>query len=115
MSENWREKEFEQEIIKFDPNKEIQVLIMKFLNDGIGKNFKNQVFDKNLKKYIYVDAFSVEFQVEFNGQKLKFSSGSTRLRKVLISLAKDLTGKRVKITKHGIGMNTTYEAEILKE
>lgn len=101
---NWREKKAGQEILKFDSKRPLQVLVMKFLDDG-----KEATFDYNGK-----EQETTEFQVEFNGKVMKFSSGSVRLYEALSKVAKDLTGKRIEITKSGLETETVYTAKLIE-
>ena len=111
----WRKKEKKTEIIKSNPKKDKQILVLDFLNDGIGKTFKTKEFDPNLNDYVNSEAYSIEFKVKFKESEYKFSTGSSRLREILKNLSKSLVGKRIQIQKTGLGMETTYTAKILKE
>ena len=111
---NWRSKEVGQTIVKFDAKKDSQILAMKFLDDGKDVEFEQKEFNEKTGTWKMVIRQATEFQVEFNNEVCKFSTGSARLLKALSLLADDLTGKRIQMTKRGLGMDTLYEAKLIK-
>lgn len=114
MVKNWREIKAGQEILKFIAESENQVLVCKFLSEGTVKEFTTAKYNNagvqigtNLNE-------SVEFSVEYKGKELVFSTGSSRLITALQDVATDISNKRIKMTKSGIGMDTEYFAELMK-
>ena len=111
---NWREREIGQTIIKFDANKESQTLAMKFLDDGKDVEFEQTTLDEKTGRWKSIKSEATEFQVEYNNEICKFSTGSARLLGALKVLANNLTDKRIQMTKIGKGMDTQYTAKLLK-
>lgn len=114
MAKNWREIKEGQTIFKFDSKKSEQTLVLKFLGEGVIKSFNTPIYNEAHVITGYKDSESVEFQVELNGKIGSFSSGSSRLLTALQDISNDLTNKRIKMVKSGIGMDTLYSAELVK-
>jgi hypothetical protein len=114
MSNKWREIKEGKTIFKFDKDKEAQTIVLTFLGEGKIKHFTVKQFD-NVGNFIGVkDSIAVEFPVKKGDKEAVFSTGSSRLLEALSSLADDLTGKRIKMVKDGVGMDTQYSASLMK-
>ena len=114
MAKNWREIKEGKTIFKFDSKKDNQTLVLNFLSEGVIKAFKTPIYNEAHVITGYKDSESVEFNVELNGKSGVFSTGSARLLSALQKVSNDLTKKRIKMVKNGIGMDTTYSAELVK-
>lgn len=115
MVKDWRNIKESVEILKFDKEKDNQTIVVKFLSEGRIKEFDTKEFDSNVNDYVNKKAESVEFDVEFNGKQMLFSTGSNRLIIALQNVADDLVNKRVKMIKEGKAFDTRYSVELMKK
>jgi hypothetical protein len=111
---NWREVKEGKTIFKFDRHKDNETLVLNFLSEGVLKTFQTKRYNDAHVVIGFDDAESYEFQCEFNDKIGVFSTGSSRCLVALQGVAPDLTNKRIKIVKTGLGMATTYTAELMK-
>lgn len=114
IKKNWRDIKAGKEILKFNADADNQILVAKFLSEGVIKEFSTPKYNNAGVQIGSGLGSSVEFEVEYKDKNIMFSTGSNRLITALQKVSENLIGKRIKMSKVGTGMDTEYSAELMK-